>query len=87
MTLTRMEIGRCKYCGQEKAVEAECRYDADEDATLTCTCAGAERHRKFERAQGNIVALAMNLQKDNDAAAVTCLRMAEQLENLEKVLS
>ena len=87
MTLTRMQLGRCKYCGHDQGIEAENQYDADEEVTATCTCAGAERHRKFERAQGNIVALAMNLQKDNDAAAVTCLRMAEQLENLEKVLS
>ena len=86
MTLTRMEIGRCKYCGQEKAVEAESRYDADEDATLTCTCAGAERHRKFERAQDALATLAMNLRDDEREAAAVCLKMAEQLDKLEKVL-
>lgn len=87
MTMTRMELGRCRFCGHDEGVEAESQYDADQEVTERCTCPGAERHRKFERARDSLHALAVNLQKERSEAADECLKMAENLDRLEKVLS
>ena len=41
-------IGVCKYCGQTRAVMAQTQEEADEMASLDCSCPGGEAKRRRE---------------------------------------
>lgn len=82
-----IQLGRCKYCGKEVAIEAESRYDADQEVTEMCECPGASRHRRFEKAHESLSFIETDLRADGNAGAESIRTMREELTKLEKVLA
>ncbi len=64
---TRMELGRCRFCGREEAIWAENKYDADEEATEKCSCERAVRRKKFEKAYDALEAITCDKVLDKTA--------------------
>ncbi len=80
-----IQLGRCKYCGKEVAIEAESRYDADQEVTETCECPGASRHHRFEKAHESLDILEADLRKTDDMAVKAVQKMRTDLRKLEQV--
>lgn len=83
----RMQLGRCKYCGEELALMAESQQEADEEITERCNCRGAIRHRRFEKAHDILSCIEADLRANGNTGAESVKTMCEELTKLEKVLA
>ena len=57
--------GCCAYCGQTKIVKAEDQEEANQLATIDCTCPGGELERKKKHVQEQLDELIGELAPDN----------------------
>ena len=81
---TRMELGRCRFCGREEGIWAENQYDADEEATEKCGCERAVRRKKYEKAYDALDAITCD--KVLDKTAIDSINfMRTKLKNIEYV--
>ena len=83
-----VELGRCKFCGAERAVWAPSRYEADLAVTGACACSGAVRARKFEKAHEALSLLESELRNEQKVSGEIKEMRArlEELENATKII-
>jgi len=83
-----VELGRCKFCGAERAVWAPSRYEADLAVTGECVCSGAVRARKFEKAHEALSFLESELRNEKTASSeIKEMRVKlEELESATKIM-